>query len=209
MNTEEEKKSTEKQDNGKNNNRKYIEKLAMTAIMIALAFVLSYVQIWKMPFGGSVTLFSMLPIFFISIKYGIGWGLGASFIYAWLQIIQGEVFGWGLTPTMLIGSLMLDYIVAFTVLGLAGLFRKKGTAGIIIGSVSVCILRFLSHLISGVVLWANYEKFVAFGREWVNHPWLYSLCYNGAYMLPETVFTVVGVILIFNLPQLKRFTRPE
>ena len=208
MNTEE-KKDVNKPDNGKSNTRKYIERLALTAIMIALAFVLSCVQIWKMPFGGTVTLLSMLPIIFISVKYGIGWGLCASFIYSWLQIIQGEVFGWGLTPTMLIGSLLLDYVVAFTVLGLAGLFRKKGTAGIIIGSVSVCVLRFLSHLISGVVLWANYEKFVAFGQEWVDHPWLYSLCYNGAFMLPETVFTIAGVILLFKLPQLKRFTQPE
>ena len=191
------------------NRKQRVTRLSMTAIMISLAFVLSYVQIWKMPFGGTVTLFSMLPIIFIAVKYGIGWGLGASFIYAWLQIIQGEVFGWGLTPTMLIGSLMLDYVVAFSVLGLAGIFRKRGTVGIVAGAASVCVLRFLSHLISGVVLWANFEEFVAFGKSWVNHPWLYSLCYNGAFMLPETIFTLAGVIIVFKLPQLKKFTQPE
>lgn len=189
--------------------KQQIVRIAVTAVMLALAFALSYVRLWEMPFGGSVTLFSMLPIMFVSIKYGIGWGLGAAFCYSWLQVLQGQVFGWGLTPGMLVGAIMLDYVVAFTVIGLAGIFRKKGASGAIFGCIAVCLLRFLSHLISGVVLWANYEKFIAFGKEWINHPWLYSLVYNGWYMLPETAITVVGIILIFTLPQLKKLTAPE
>lgn len=186
-----------------------VVRITVTAVMIALAFGLSYVPLWKMPFGGTVTLFSMLPIMFISIKYGVGWGLGSAFVYSWLQVLQGEVFGWGLTPAMLVGALLLDYVVAFTVIGLAGIFRKHGPSGAIFGCLLTCLLRFTSHLISGVVLWANYEQFIAFGKSWVNHPWLYSVVYNGFYMLPETALTVVGIILVFTLPQLKKFTQPE
>ena len=68
----------------------------------------------------------------------------------------------------------------------------------------VCVLRFLVHFVSGVVLWANYEQFMAFGVEWINRPVLYSICYNGAYMLPETVLTVIGAVLLFQVPQFRR-----
>ena len=187
----------------------YIVKLAVSAVMLALAFGLSYVKIFQLPFDGSITLFSMLPIIIVSIKYGIGWGLGTAFCYSWLQILQGGVFAWGLTPGMLVGSLFLDYLVAFTVLGIAGIMRKKGDSGIVIGTVIACAARFLSHFIAGFVLWANYEKFVAFGAEWVDHPVLYSLVYNGIYMLPETILTVIGVVLLIKLPQVKKIIKPE
>ncbi|MBQ7161297.1 MAG: energy-coupled thiamine transporter ThiT [Clostridia bacterium] len=190
-------------------NRSYIKKLVVSAVMLALAFGLSYVKIFTLPFEGSITLFSMLPIIIVSIKFGIGWGLGTAFCYSWLQILQGGVFSWGLTPGMLAGSLLLDYIVAFTVLGLAGIFRKKGTAGIITGTVLACVLRFISHFVAGFVLWANYAEFVAFGATWVNHPVLYSLCYNGIYMLPETVMAVVGIVLLVKLPQVKALLKQE
>ena len=187
-----------------NTKRTRVFALCECAMMLALAVVLSYVKIFTLPFDGSITLFSMLPICLISIKYGIGWGLGTAFCYAWFQILQGGVFAWGLTPTMLIASLFLDYILAFTVLGLAGLFRKKGLLGMVMGIVMVCALRFLVHFVAGVVLWANLEQFVAFGKEWVNRPALYSICYNGIYMLPETVMTSIGAWLLLKIPQMKR-----
>ena len=187
-----------------NTKRTRVFALCECAMMLALAVVLSYVKIFTLPFDGSITLFSMLPICLISIKYGIGWGLGTAFCYSWFQILQGGVFAWGLTPTMLIASLFLDYILAFTVLGLAGLFRKKGLLGMEMGIVMVCALRFLVHFVAGVVLWANLEQFVAFGKEWVNRPALYSICYNGIYMLPETVMTSIGAWLLLKIPQMKR-----
>ena len=178
--------------------------LCESAILLALSVVLSYIRIFQLPFDGSITLLSMLPLCLISIKYGIGWGIGTAFCYSWFQILQGGVFAWGLTPIMLVGSLLLDYIVAFSVLGLAGLFRKKGTTGMVLGVTLACALRFLSHFLAGVILWANLEQFVAFGQEWVGRPVLYSLCYNGIYMLPETVLTVVGTIILFRIPQFKK-----
>ena len=178
--------------------------LCESAILLALSVILSYIRIFQLPFDGSITLFSMLPLCLISIKHGVRWGIGTAFCYSWFQVLQGGVFAWGLTPIMLVGSLMFDYIVAFGVLGLAGVFRKKGTLGMVGGIALACTLRFVSHFVAGVVLWANLEQFVAFGHEWVGRPVLYSLCYNGIYMLPETVMTVVGAIILFRIPQFKR-----
>ena len=197
--------------------RQHIHTLCESAIMVALAVVLSIASKFLLepflaplfPFGGSVTLFSMLPICIISIKHGIGWGLGGAFCFSWFQILQGGVFGWGLTPIMLIGSLLLDFILAFTVLGLAGLFRKKGAGGMIAGVALVCVLRFVIHFLAGVILWANLAEFVAFGQAWINRPILYSLVYNGGYMLPETILTVAGAILLFRIPQIRKILKMQ
>ena len=190
-------------------NRTHTRALVECALMLAVGVALSYVKIITLPFEGSVTLLSMLPICLVAVRHGTAWGLGTAFAYSWFQILQGGVFAWGLTPTMLLGSLFLDYILAFTVLGLAGLFRRRGTVGIVLGVALVCALRFLVHFLAGVILWANFEEFVAFGQEWVGRPVLYSICYNGVYMLPETVFTVIGTVILFRVPQMRRLFLPK
>ncbi len=195
--------------------RQHIHTLCESAILVALAVALSLVSkftigVWLtplLPFGGTVTFFSMLPICIISIKHGLGWGLGGAFCFSWFQILEGGVFGWGLTPAMLVASLFLDYILAFTVLGLAGIFRKYGTKGMIAGVAMVCILRFLVHFLAGIILWANLEQFVAFGQSWINRPVLYSIVYNGSYMLPETILTIVGAVLLFRVPQIRKILK--
>ena len=122
--------------------RSRVRALTECAILLALAVALSYVKLFQLPFDGSITLFSMLPLCLVSIKWGLGWGLGTAFTYSWFQILQGGVFAWGLTPTILVASLFLDYLLAFTVLGLAGLFRKKGILGMIGGVALVCVPHF-------------------------------------------------------------------
>ena len=181
-----------------------IHALCESAILLALAVVLSYVKFFQLPFDGAITLASMLPVCLISIRFGIKWGLGAAFCYSWTQILQGGVFSWGLTPGMLIASLLLDYILAFSVLGLAGMFRKHGFWGKIGGITLVCCLRFTVHFLAGIILWANFDEFVAFGTAWVSRPVLYSLCYNGIYMLPDTVICVAIAILLFKIPQIAK-----
>lgn len=92
------------------------------AVMIALATVLSFIKVYNLPWGGSITLLSMLPIAVYSIRYGVAKGIGASFVYSLIQLIQGAtegLFGWGLSSVMLIACILLDYIAAYTVLGLA------------------------------------------------------------------------------------------
>ena len=176
--------------------------------MVALGAVLSLVKVVQMPFGGSVTLLSMLPCAMVSVMLGLKWGLAASFVESVIQLAFGitmdGVLGWGLTPAMLIGTILLDYILAYTVIGLAGAFRSKGYVGICVGTGLAVFLRFVCHLISGAVIFANLEQFVAFGASWVGRPWLYSLCYNGAYMLPELVITMVAATILFRLPQIRR-----
>ena len=188
-------------------------KLAVCAVMVALGAVLSLIKLWKMPFGGSVTLFSMLPCAVLSIAFGLKWGLAASFVEAVIQlgfgIAMDGIFAWGLTPGSLIGVIVLDYLLAYTVIGLAGMFRSKGYIGICAGTGVAVALRFVSHLFSGAVIFANFEQFVAFGTEWVGRPWFYSVCYNGAYMLPEMIITMVAAAVMFRLPQLHKILQGE
>lgn len=177
--------------------KKLVTKMCFTAVMLALSTVLGFVKIWQMPMGGSVTLLSMLPVICVSIAYGTGWGILSAFLYSCIQLSLGlgEMLSWGLTPAALIGSIMLDYILAFTVLGLAGLFRKKGVKGIILGVVISVSLRFLCHFISGVIIFGVFSQ---------SADWLYSLTYNGTYMLPELAFTVIGAVAVFGNRQIKK-----
>ena len=186
-------------------------KLVETSVLVALAFVLSYVRIITMPMEGSVTLLSMLPIVLIALRHGTKWGLGGAFCYALLQLVQsvtiGGLFSWGLTPGALIGCILLDYLLPFTLLGLAGLWRKKGTAGMLFGIVLVMILRFTCHLLSGAVLFAIITQTVnIFGTDVVfTNPWLYSACYNGFYMVPELILTLAGTWLLLRIPTAKKY----
>ena len=180
-------------------------KLTEGAAMVALATVLSYIRVFKLPWGGSITLLSMLPIVIYSIRWGIKPGFAVSFVYSLVQFGQGVLdglFGWGLTPVSLIACILLDYIIAFTVLGIAGLFREKKTGGAIAGIVLAVFLRFLVHVISGVVIWHS------FGSLWegfsTDNEILYSLLYNGAYMLPELIFTVIGAFALLSIPATKK-----
>lgn len=175
------------------------------AVMVALAAVLSYIRVFTLPWGGSVTLLSMLPICVYSIRRGIKNGLFASFVFALIQLGQGAIdglFGWGLTPVILIACIMLDYILPFTVLGFAGVFRRKGTAGWVAGTALAVFMRFLLHFLSGIVIWHSAGMlWEGFSTE---NEYLYSLLYNGCYMLPELIFTVAGALVLFKVPQTRK-----
>lgn len=183
--------------------KKYVYKLTLSAIFVALATVLSLIKVYKLPLGGAVTLLSMLPIVMLSVMLGVKWGLGAAFVYSLAQLALdlGDVLTWGLTPASLVGTILLDYIFAFTVLGLAGLFAKKGYLGICIGSVLVMVLRFLCHFVSGIIIFDIW-------CEW-DSVWLYSLCYNGSFMLPELILTTVAAVILFRLPQVKKIMNQQ
>lgn len=186
-------------------NSKKVRILVEGAMMVALATVLSYIRIFKLPWGGSVTLLSMLPIAVFSIRRGIKAGFAVSFVFSLVQLGQGifdGLFGWGLTPVMLIACIFLDYIGAYTVLGIAGIFKDKGLAGQLGGTALAVFLRFVVHFISGIVIWHSYgELWNGFSTD---NEILYSFFYNGAYMLPELIFTVIGTAAIFSVPQTKK-----
>lgn len=180
------------------------------AMMVALATVLSFIRVFKMPWGGSITLLSMLPITLYSIRRGVKAGMMASILFALIQFFQGimdGLFGWGLTPGMLIACILLDYLLAFSVLGLAGLFRTKGIPGYIGGIALAVGLRFVMHFLSGVIIWQS------FGQLWetfyTENSVLYSLLYNGAYMLPEMIFTIIGAVALLQVPYIKKVLKEE
>jgi thiamine transporter len=158
--------------------------LVEAGVMIALAQVLSYVKIFEAPFGGSVTAGSMVPILFFAIRWGVGPGVFAGAVYGVLQFFLGPKY------SMHILSILLDYIVAFGLLGLAGLFTKS-IKGILLGVFAGILGRFVSVVISGVVIWSSYAP------ETMN-PWVYSILYNGSYLLPELVISYFFVMILYK-----------
>lgn len=176
-------------------------RLTESAIMLALGFILSMLKIIDMPFGGSVTVFSMLPVIIIAYRYGTPWGLLVGFTASLLQMLTGlKNLTYGTSAGAVIAIIMLDYVVAFTSMGLGGIFKGKikdqGTS-IACGAFVACLLRYICHTIVGCTVWAGVSIPTTDGL-------LYSLVYNAAYMIPETVITVVGAYFagkIFTLTE--------
>jgi thiamine transporter len=175
--------------------------LVECAMMIAMATVLSLIKIYNFPQGGSVTLASMAPIVLVSYRHGIKWGLGAAFIYSLLQMIlpPGFIPPPAQTFIAFAAVVLLDYVIAFTVLGTASFFGKpfknRALSGVI-GAVAVTVLRLACHFLSGILVWSSYAQ----GQP----VWLYSLTYNGAYMLWEIIITAVVVAVL--VPVLDRIS---
>ena len=177
-----------------------LQKLTRCAILIALAAVLSLVKIYKLPLGGSITLLSMLPVCMISYMYGIKWGVGSAFIYSLIQLglDLADVLSWGLSATAFVGTVVLDYIAAFTVLGFAGMFKKskKGYLAVLSGAAIVFFVRFVSHVLSGTIIFDIWMP-----EGWSN-PFVYSVCYNGSFMLPELIITAVALVIFIRIPHI-------
>ena len=182
------------------NGRQTIKKLTESAILIALGFVLSYVRIKFLPYGGAITCFSMLPILFIGYRCGTVWGLGSGVVYGLLQALQeGALAPPASGLTEYFAMMALDYVFAFGVLGLAAFFRKYRN-GLAIASVVCLALRYFCHILSGVILWGSYAW-----EGWSVLP--YSIAYNGTYMIPEIIFTTTAAYLLVRyLP--KRYMQP-
>jgi thiamine transporter len=174
-------------------------RLVTSAILIALAAVLSNVKVFRLPLGGSITLLSMLPICLLSLRYGVKWGLVCAFLYSVVQLAFGlaDVMTWGLTPATLAGCIAFDYILPFTALGLAGVFGSNSAPRICAGITLALVLRFICHFISGAIVFATWVP-----DGWNNY--LYSIVYNGAYMGPELIITIAGTIALFQVPETRK-----
>lgn len=163
------------------------------AMLIALATVLSYLKILDMPFGGSITL-EMLPLIIMGLRRGAKWGCLTGFVHGLIQMIIGfSNVMYCATLLSQIGCILLDYLLAFSVLGMAGIFatimKNNKKASYIVGTIVVCFLRFVCSFLSGWLLWGSYAP------EGMSAPY-YSLVYNGAYMLPDTIIMVVVVAIL-------------
>ncbi len=207
------------------------KRLTESAMLIALAVVLELVGrmvIPPMPFGGQLTLVSMLPIVLVSYRHGIKWGLTTGLAYSLVQMALGAdtvtaafqpgYFGDG---TMIFNAVIMclfDYVLAYTALGLGGCFRSKvenrGIA-LMLGSLVALSARYLCHIVSGYILfsgWAEWfftqEGFPAWGAGLVASlspaalGLTYSVVYNGLFMVPEILLTAITAVLVARVPKI-------
>lgn len=161
-----------------------LKKFVVSAFCVALAFVLSYVKVFRLPLGGSVTLMSMFVISMPAYLFGVRYGFMSGFVYAILQLMQG---GTMLHPL----QIFLDYILAFTCFGIVAFFRdiKHGSY---VGFLIACVIRWLSSSLSGYIFFREYAP-----ATW--NPIVYTLAYNGGYIFAEYLLTII----IVSIPQVK------
>jgi thiamine transporter len=152
--------------------------IAEIAIFVALATALSYIKIFALPQGGSVTAGSMVPILWLALRRGAKIGIFAAVVYGFIQLMVEPFI---VNPV----QVLLDYPLAFGSLGLAGFFQKRPFLGVNVGIFG----RFASHFVSGIVFFASYAPA---GMP----PAIYSAIYNGSYLLPELVITIYIIYLL-------------
>ncbi len=206
--------------------------VAMTecAVMIALATILSLIKVFEMPWGGSITAASMLPLVIIGYRHGMKWSVISSVIYSLIQMILGggtisaaflpgdDQMKWYLAVIMVV----LDYFLAFSLVGLSGLFRNKNkpSSSLALGALVGTAARFVMHFISGWILWGAWassffegfdqETGGAIGKFFINTfdgqmlSCMYSLFYNALYMVPEMIITVLLAVIIGKIPQISK-----
>ena len=201
------------------------KRLTESAMLLAVAIVLelfSKMFIPELPFGGQITLVSMLPVVLISYRYGVKWGLVSGVAYAMIEMaigmktvtaaFQPGYFGDGVLILNALIMCVLDYLVAFTVLGLGGMFRDRienRSKALVCGVLLALGCRYIAHILSGYILfsgWAEWfftqDGFPAWGAGLVSSlsPALlglvYSIVYNGMYMVPEMILTAIAAALI-------------
>ena len=179
-----------------------VRALCEGAIMLALALVLNLLSksiFANLPQGGSISL-AMFPLLLIAHRWGWGYGLLTGFCYGLLDMLLDGGYAWGWQ------SILLDYLVAYTALGLGGFFRGKAWGMfpcVVLGSLG----RFAVHYVSGITLYRIIEPTGIEGLEGLGmftNPHLYSLVYNGVYMLPNMVIAVVITALLY-VPMKKFF----
>ena len=168
------------------NKRLRTRALTEGAIMLALAVVLNYLShmiFASMPQGGSITL-AMFPILFYAHRWGVGRGALMGFAYGLVDMLIGGGYAWGWQ------SILLDYLVAYTALGIGGVLQGRAW-GIFPGIALGCVGRFAVHYFSGVTLYRIIQPTAVEGFGVFANPHVYSLVYNGVYMLPNLVIALV------------------
>ncbi len=176
------------------------KKLVFSALMLALANVLSILKI-DMPMGGGLTIASMLPIVLVALKYGLGWSLGVSFLHGGIQLVLGlDNLSYATNIKVAIMIVLLDYIVAYGVIGFSGIFKKNMSVvkAALFGEALTFSLRFLCHFITGWFVWD-----ALWPNDYGMISPLYSLCYNGLYMLPELIVTMIITVVILKVRPVK------
>lgn len=204
---------------------KNTKKLTVSAIMVALSTVLSFIKFSNLPFGGSVTLFSFVPILFIGYAYGAKWGTGTGLVSGILQMVFGisaSTAGAGFKWWQVCLCALLDYIVAYSVLGLSGVFKNKiknPQISFALGSVVACLLKYIAHFFSGFTLFSGWAEWFFTEGGGVNYgntilssfsgnalSAIYSLIYNGLFSIPELITSTVMVVILISIKPIRKET---
>ena len=168
-------------------------RLTESAVMLAVAVVLSLIPVVNMPFGGTVTLCSMLPIVLIAYRHGTKWGLLVGLAGSLLQLLLGlNNLSYATSALAVVAIILFDYVIAFSALGLAGVFRnvcRSQSSALLWGVILSCAIRYACHFVSGVTVWRD----ISIPAD---QAILYSLSYNAAYMVPETIITLAGALAL-------------
>jgi len=172
-----------------NTKTQFTKKLTESAVMLALTLILSYIKLLDLPYGGSITLCSMLPTILIAYRHGLLWGFAIGIANGLLQLLMGmSNLSYATSAAAAVAIILLDYIIAFAVTGFGGIFKKifkNQSLSLILGTAFVCILRYICHVISGCTVWAGLSIPDT-------EALIYSLAYNATYMLPELIIAVAG-----------------
>ena len=169
--------------------------LVECSLLIALGTILSCCPIFQMPHGGTITLFGTMPILIASFRNGTRWGLLTGFVHGFIQMLMGIkniLFCTSLLSQ--IACILLDYILAFSLLGIAALFPQlfgRGAIGMVVGSSIAGLLRLGCSFLSGILLWGGYAPPDA-------PVWLHSLIYNGSYIIPEMILSVMATMAVMR-----------
>ena len=177
------------------------ETAMMAALSIGIFLISDFIPWPSFLQGGSVTLFGQVPIIILSYRRGVKYGLCGGFILAVFELIMG-LSNFSYVKTLLAYAVvaLFDYIIPFTCLGLGGYLRKtklNDKLSVLLGSLTVCAIRFMCHFFSGFTVWRDYTKSL-----WGSIA--YSFTYNLSYMLPETVITVIGAFAVISFIHLKK-----
>jgi len=175
-----------------------LRRLCEGAVLIAMAQILSMLRLYHFPYGGSVDA-AMVPLVVFAVRWGVLPGLGAGFVFGVLQYFTGS--GLSISWVSLIG----DYLISYSMLFTAGFFRRKKN-GVIFGALAFGFARLLVHWVVGATVWAQYMPDTFFGMT-MTGPWFYSILYNGAYMVPCTLVTVLLAVILNST--LKRYMLAE
>ncbi len=172
---------------------KQIVAMIECSMMIALSTVFSLVKLVDMPYGGSVTIASMLPIAIAAYRHGFLWGLGTAVTNSLIQLLLGiNNLSYFSTWQSILAIILLDYVVAFGVFAISGIFRrveKRQNLAFLYGLLLSSVLRYACHVISGATVWAGLSIPT-------NAALIYSISYNATYMIPETIVLIaIGVYL--------------
>ena len=208
------------------------KRLTATGVLVALGVILTLIKIYQLPYGGAITLAGMVPVIIVGYKYGIKWGLFSGFVFSLIQMILGATMSQAfagmydsehalMSVFKIVLMAFLDYIVAFSSIGLSGLFRNKiknDTAALAVGAGFACFFRFIAHFLSGWILWGSYAEW--FFTEVMNNSTgssilnsysgqalaiIYSAIYNGSFMLPELIISVIVCVALITVKPLRKY----